>query len=587
MPSSARAVAWLVSVVLLFGSVLTARTAHAQIGTVFTYQGAIRSEGVPYVGTCDIRLSLWTDPVAGSQIGLPSQFSTQTDDEGRFTVSPDFGFVLSSPTWLKIEVRTPHDPTEFLPFTTLDPRQPIQPAPMARSAENANTAATATVALVANNALNLNGQPSSFYMNAGSLSSGTLNSARLSGTYTNALTLSNASNTFTGIGTGLTALTASNLASGTVPDGRLSGSYTNALTLSNASNSFTGIGTGLTALNASNLASGTVPSARLSGTYSNALTLSSAANVFSGSGAGLTGLSASNIASGTLGDARLSSNVPLLGTTNAFTSTNTFSTSVGIRTTTPGAALHVNDNTDVTGTGGGSLIVGLTTSTNLRMDGNELQALNNGAVSSLSLQASGGNLAVGSGTPTHKLYVNGDARVTGDLQIDGGITVPVQTRYLFLGAASFASATNFNKWDYVANSYGQSYMSPTDLVSQDEDAEAGATVNLPHGAVITELRIYAADSSTNFNLSVVLIRDNLAGFSGFVTPTTMATATTSGDTGNFFANAPSYADSSIVSATVDNANYQYRLRVSARRRLETQFWFYGARITYTVVSPLP
>lgn len=47
-----------------------------------------------------------------------------------------------------------------------------------------------------------------------------------------------------------------------------SGTYSNAVTLSNASNSFTGSGSGLTALNASNLASGTVASARISGAYS-------------------------------------------------------------------------------------------------------------------------------------------------------------------------------------------------------------------------------------------------------------------------------------------------------------------------------
>jgi hypothetical protein len=570
---------------LLLGVVLPAGPADAQIGTVFTYQGAIRSDGAPYVGTCDIRLSLWTDPIAGSQIGLPWQFSTQTDDEGRFTVSPDFGFVLSSPTWLKIEVRTPHDPTEALPFTTLDPRQPINPAPMARSAESANTAATATVALVANNALNLNGQPPSFYLNAGSLSSGTLNSARLSGSYTNALTLSNASNSLSGIGTGLTALNASNLASGTVPDARLTGTYSAALTLSNAANAFSGSGAGLSALNASNLASGTVPSARLSGVYSSAITLSSVSNAFTGSGVGLTGLNASNIASGTLGDSRLSGNVPLLGTANAFTSTHTFSTSVGIRTPTPGAALHVNDNTDVTGTGGGSLIVGLSTSTNLRMDGNELQALNNGAVASLSLQASGGNLAVGSGTPTHKLYVNGDARVTGDLQVDGGITIPTQTRYLWLGPESFTAPVNTVQWDLVVITSGISYLRcPTNAFNNF--AERSANVMLPDGAVVTELRFWVADQATNQNAICQLIRIDSGSF-GPVIPTRMAQATSSGDSGDPLMAAPSYADTSVTAATINNATYRYRLHLQATTVAVGNYYFYGARIAYTIASPLP
>jgi|GEM_PF-635851 len=125
--------------------------------------------------------------------------------------------------------------------------------------------------------------------------SGTVGSTQLSGTYSNALTLSSSSNSFTGSGAGLTGLSASNLGSGTLPDGRLSGTYTGALTLSNASNSFTGSGAGLTALNASNLSSGTVPSARISGTYSNALTFSSASNSFTGNGAGLTNVNADTL----------------------------------------------------------------------------------------------------------------------------------------------------------------------------------------------------------------------------------------------------------------------------------------------------
>lgn len=66
-----------------------------------------------------------------------------------------------------------------------------------------------------------------------------------------------------GNGSGLTNLNANNLSSGTVPDARLSGTYTSALTLNNTGNSYSGSGANLTSLNASNLASGTVALARL------------------------------------------------------------------------------------------------------------------------------------------------------------------------------------------------------------------------------------------------------------------------------------------------------------------------------------
>ena len=78
---------------------------------------------------------------------------------------------------------------------------------------------------------------------------------------------------FSGNGAGLTNLNAGSLASGTVPSARLSGTYSSSVTFNNAGNSFSGNGAGLTSLNAGSLASGTVPSAQLSGTYSSACDL--------------------------------------------------------------------------------------------------------------------------------------------------------------------------------------------------------------------------------------------------------------------------------------------------------------------------
>ena len=103
-------------------------------------------------------------------------------------------------------------------------------------------------------------------------------------------------NSIAGSGTSLTALNATQLTTGTVPSARLSGTYpitaanitsqsnsatitaastntANQIVLRDGSGAFsagaiTATGAGITNLNASNLASGTVPSARLSGTYS-------------------------------------------------------------------------------------------------------------------------------------------------------------------------------------------------------------------------------------------------------------------------------------------------------------------------------
>lgn len=82
---------------------------------------------------------------------------------------------------------------------------------------------------------------------------------------------------FSGPGGSLTALNATQLTSGTVPSLRLSGSYTGitdvgtltALSVTGAvtAGSFSGSGASLTALNATQLTTGTVPAARLSGAY--------------------------------------------------------------------------------------------------------------------------------------------------------------------------------------------------------------------------------------------------------------------------------------------------------------------------------
>ena len=92
-----------------------------------------------------------------------------------------------------------------------------------------------------------------------------------------------ASGTISGNGSGLTGFTASQIpnldaskiTTGLLPDPRLSGTYSSALSLNNAANSFSGSGANLTSLNANNITSGTVADARLSANVSllNATTL--------------------------------------------------------------------------------------------------------------------------------------------------------------------------------------------------------------------------------------------------------------------------------------------------------------------------
>lgn len=105
---------------------------------------------------------------------------------------------------------------------------------------------------------------------------------------------------------------------------------------------------------------------------------------------------------------------------------------VGIGTTNPELKLQVNGGTDLSLAGGGYIMTGLSTSSNLVMDVNELMARNNGVGTSLYLNRQGGDVLInnaGSGrvgigtSPSNRLHVNGsesNGTNTATLQITNG-----------------------------------------------------------------------------------------------------------------------------------------------------------------------
>ncbi len=149
------------------------------MGTAFTYQGELRSAGLPASGPHDMRFRLYGALSGGAQLGNTLCFDHVPLSEGRFTVSLDFGAVFAGQSrYLEIDVRpdTGLGCASASGFTPLTPRQPVAPAPHALFALSA---AAATTALSAANATQLNGQPASFYQNASNLTTGTIASARL------------------------------------------------------------------------------------------------------------------------------------------------------------------------------------------------------------------------------------------------------------------------------------------------------------------------------------------------------------------------------------------------------------------------
>jgi hypothetical protein len=216
---------------------------------MFTYQGELRNGGGPATGPHDMRFRLYDSPSGGVQLGSTLCSDNITLAQGRFTASLDFGAQFAGQQrFLEIEVRadTGLDCSNTAGYTLLSPRQPLTIAPHAAYSLNAGSAATAV------NATQLNGQAPAFYQNASNLAAGTIPSARLTGAYTGALTLSNAANAFTGShtgdGGGLTNLAAGNIAAGTLSDARLSGniprlSAANVFTGNNVFNGSVGVGT--------------------------------------------------------------------------------------------------------------------------------------------------------------------------------------------------------------------------------------------------------------------------------------------------------------------------------------------------------
>jgi hypothetical protein len=167
---------------------LAAPLLHAQ-GTAFTYQGQLQNNGSPASGSYDLTFTLFGSSTNGVAIAGPVTNSATAVSNGLFTTTIDFGsgVFTGGSNWLEIAVRTNGAGN----FTKLAPRQQVTPAPYAIMAENVSGGALAA------------------------------------GTYSNAVTLNNSTNSFNGSysgnGGGLTNLNAANISSGTLADAQLSG----------------------------------------------------------------------------------------------------------------------------------------------------------------------------------------------------------------------------------------------------------------------------------------------------------------------------------------------------------------------------
>ena len=123
-------------------------------GTVFTYQGKLNQNGVPFTGTAEIAPTLWDAATGGSPVATNTPATILVNvSTGLFTAPLDFGsspFSSGPARWLQLGVRTAAGP-----FTTLTPLQPLTATPYAITA---GTAATALSVSGTMNATNLTGK---------------------------------------------------------------------------------------------------------------------------------------------------------------------------------------------------------------------------------------------------------------------------------------------------------------------------------------------------------------------------------------------------------------------------------------------
>lgn len=88
--------------------------------TAFTYQGSLMESGSPMTGTADIDVALWNDLAAGSQMGSTQSLLAVPVTDGLFSLELDFGAAaLDGDRWLEITING----------TTLAPRQKVNASP--------------------------------------------------------------------------------------------------------------------------------------------------------------------------------------------------------------------------------------------------------------------------------------------------------------------------------------------------------------------------------------------------------------------------------------------------------------------------
>jgi len=346
----------------------------------WTYQGSLNQSGAAFNGPTGLRFRLYSDAIGGIQIGPQITRAGVQVREGQFTVLLDFGTgVYSAPRWLEIDIETPFGSGNW---TTLSPRQPLSATPRARFSLSGPSGQVGS-----SGPAGPQGEPGAPGVAGpqgpqGPWAEGNGNIYHLGQM---------------GVGHSLASATVDVLSSGDVisvdafsqfANGGVFISHSNTGTAIRAESSHeTGVQRTIEAYSSSTtgaalLGSATAvggPTVGIAGRLQNGRAISGWASAPVGTGVGILGENSNSD-----------------GWAGYFNGTSAFTDALGVGIDNPDLLLQVNDDTDLSVSGGGAMVLGSVAGTNLAFDTNEIMARNNGAPSTLFLQNEGGQVFVGS-----------------------------------------------------------------------------------------------------------------------------------------------------------------------------------------------
>lgn len=258
---------------------------------------------------------------------------------------------------------------------------------------------------------------------------------------------------------------------------------------------------------------------------------------------------------------------------------------VGIGTISPSETLEVSGTTRTILLKAGD---GSAAAPSYTFSGDNNTGIYHPAAGSISLSTSGaeraridssGNFGIGTTTPAERLDVNGNARVTGDLVVDGKISSS-GTKSLVVGAAEVIAQPNSDLnihyaglYAYINSSSGTGYPSYMHIPLK----------HIPDDAYVTGISCTIYDNSTTAQMAFGVFKLNTAGSSN-----TLVNWCYSGSSGGCTSNI-AYASTSVNTLsptvtpfTIDRSNYSYNIAVwTSTGACGSNCKLHSCKITYT------